>query len=60
MIDIDTLIKRCRDRSEEEGDYWDGSAKFLATIRRLTRAQLSQKQRNWLHGLRQDLWEPGD
>lgn len=60
MADIDILIKRCRKRSEDEGDYWDRSARFLAAIRNTPRAGLSQKQRNWLHGLRQDLWEPGD
>ena len=57
---FETLIMRCKMRCVEVGDYWDGAAKFLKDIQDTAPGDLTQKQKAWLHGLKQDLWTPGD
>ena len=59
MIDYEKLARRAQDRSENQGDYWDKAAEFLRTIpRRAAITWGTVRQRNWLHGLVQDLKEP--
>jgi|26BtaG_2_1085354.scaffolds.fasta_scaffold07013_2 hypothetical protein len=57
-IDLHELADRAADKSEEEGDYWARAAEFLRQVGARGIEGLTRKQKNWLHGLRQDLAQP--
>ena len=57
MLSVDELIQRARSRCLERGDYFDRSADFLVSIQNVPVGQLSHRQKQWLHGLKQDLRE---
>ena len=57
MLPLKELVKRAEERSLNS-DYWKSAAQFLKEVEAVPMAELSLKQRNWLHAIRQDLREP--
>ena len=55
MITNDDLARRAKERSEEPGDYWDRSARFLRSI--WCMEVLTRSQWNWRSQLRAELTE---
>ena len=54
------LEKRARSRSSAPGDYWDNVARMLARKTTIARGDCSQREWNWIHGIREQLtagWE---
>lgn len=62
MVDFATLAERAAEKIETPDDYWSKATAFLQELADGERSvrSLSLDQKNWLHGLRQDLSQPWD